>query len=249
LRWVLLAAVLAIFPASAAIMAMTRNAGAALQPRSIVSVVRVLGADYVLLVAVSGMLGGLMAFARFAAEWSWWLSLVGEMIGVWTVLALFLATGAALRVHRSEFALVEALDDAAERAERHRHAAWQKTLDRAYASVRSGLSAEAYRTIKELIASEGDSLEVYQWAFNGMLAWDEPKHAALLGERFAVRLWQAGRKLDALELAERCRKASPHFAPPAVFTAELATYARSIGRDRSADELEELAARAPQAND
>jgi hypothetical protein len=245
LRWTLFAVVLAIFPASAAIMAMTRNVGAALNPESIASVVRVLGADYGRLLAVSGLLGVLMVFASFIATWSWWLSLLAEMVGVWTVLALFLSAGAALRAHRADFDLIEALDDTTERDQRRRHADWQRTLDRAYASVRSGLPAEAYRTIKELIASEGDSLEIYQWAFNGMLAWDEPKHAALLGERFAARLWQAGRKVDALELAERCRKLSPDFAPPAVFTAELAAYARSIGRHRSADELEARAATAP----
>jgi hypothetical protein len=244
-RWVLLAIVLAIFPASAAIMAMTRNVGAALNPASIANVVRVLGTDYIRLLVVSGLLGALMAFASLAGRWSWWLSLLGEMVAVWTVLALFLATGAALRAHRADFDLVEALDDADERDERRRHAEWQKTLDRAYASVRSGLPAQAYRTVKELVASEGDSLEIYQWTFNGMLAWDEPKHAALLGERFAARLWQAGRKVDALELAERCRKLSPDFAPPAVFTAELVAYARSIGRHRSADELEGSVGAAP----
>ena len=119
---------------------------------------------------------------------------------------------------------------------------WQKTLDRAYASVRSGLPAQAYRTVKELIDSEGDSLEIYQWTFNGMLAWDDPRHAAMLGERFAKRLWHAGRKIDALELAQRCRKLSPSFVPPAAFTAELAAYARELGRHRLADELAELAA-------
>ena len=101
----------------------------------------------------------------------------------------------------------------------------------------SDLPAQAYRTVKELVASEGDSLEIYQWVFNGMLAWDDPKHAAMFGERFAARLWQAARKVDALELAERCRKMSPSFVPPAAFVAELAAYARSIGRHRSADEL------------
>lgn len=80
-----------------------------------------------------------------------------------------------------------------------------------------------------------------------MLAWDEPKHAVLLGERFAARLWQEGRKLDALELAQRCRKLSASFVPPAAFAAELATYARELGRHRLADELTELssASRAP----
>ena len=53
----------------------------------------------------------------------------------------------------------------------------------------------------------------------------------------AARLWEVGRKVDALELAQRCRKLSPKFAPPAAFTAELAEYARSIGRHRLADDL------------
>jgi hypothetical protein len=103
--------------------------------------------------------------------------------------------------------------------------------------VRSGLAKQGYRTIKELIAAEGESLDVYQWTFNGMLAWDEQEHAALLGERFARRLWEEGRKVDAIELAQRCRRLSPKFAPPAAFVAELAEYARSIGRHRLADEL------------
>jgi hypothetical protein len=219
-------------------MAMTRNAGAALNPMGIASLVRDLGADYGKLFAVSLLLGALMAFASWLAEVSWWLSVLGEMLAVWTVLALFLATGATLRAHRFEFDLLEARDDADERDRRARQQEWQKTLDRAYASVRSGLPAQAYRTVKELIESERDSLEIYQWTFNGMLAWDEPHHAVLLGERFAKRLWDEGRKVDALELAERCGKiAKASFVPPAAFTAELAAYARSIGRHRVADEL------------
>jgi hypothetical protein len=241
LRWLLLGVVLAVFPASAAVMAMTRNAGAALNPVNLVSLVRDLGADYGRLLAVSGVLGACMAFAGWIAEAYWFLAAIGDMLAVWTVLALFLATGAALRAHRHEFDLLEALDDTEERELKRRQADWQKALDRAHASVRSGLPAQAYRTVKELIESDHDSLDVYQWTFNGMLAWDEPKHAVLLGERFAARLWQAGRKLDALELAQRCRKLSASFVPPAAFTAELATYARELGRHRLADELTELA--------
>jgi hypothetical protein len=241
LRWILLTAVLAIFPASAAVMAMTRNAGAALNPASLASLIRDLGIDYAKLLAVSVALGAFLVLASELARTSLILSMIGEMVGVWTILALFLATGAAVRAHRADFGLLESQDDAEQRAEREREAHWQKTLDRAYASVRSGLPAQAYRTVKELIDSEQGSLAIYQWTFNGMLAWDEPKHAAMLGERFAKRLWDAGRKVDALELAERCRKLSPQFVPPVAFAAELAAYARSIGRHRSADDLAALA--------
>jgi hypothetical protein len=239
IRWPLLAFVAAVFPASAAIMAMTRNAGAALSPAGIASLIGDLGADYVKLLLVSLLLSAVTAFASVMP---WYLGLFAEMIGVWTSLALFLATGATLRAHRNELDLMEGLDDAEQRELRDRQGQWQKVLDRAYASVRSGLPAQAYRTIKELLDSEGDSLEIYQWTFNGMLAWDEPRHAAMLGERFAKRLWDEGRKHDALELAQRCRKLSPTFVPPAAFTAELAAYARELGRHRLADELEALAA-------
>ena len=239
IRWPLLAFVAAVFPASAAIMAMTRNAGAALNPAAVGSLVADLRGDYVKLLLVSLVLSGVTALAdgmprHFGA--------LATIVSVWTTLALFLAIGATLRAHRHELDLMEGLDDAEQREQRDRQAQWQKILDRAYASVRSGLPAQAYRTIKELIDSEGDSLEVYQWAFNGMLAWDEPRHAALLGESFAKRLWDEGRKHDALELAHRCRRLSPSFVPPKAFTTELAAYARELGRHRLADDLTELAA-------
>ena len=238
LRWVLLVGVSVVFPASAAIMAMTRNAGAALNPSELSRLMRDLGGDYVKLLVVSLLLSG---FTALTSGMPWYLGIFAEMISVWTILALFLATGATLRAHRHELDLMEGLDDVEQRERREREAQWQKILDRAYASVRSRLPAQGYRTVKELIESEGDSLEIYQWAFNGMLAWDDSRHAAMLGERFAKRLWDEGRKHDALELAQRCRKLSPSFVPPAAFTAELAAYAREVGRHRLADDLAELA--------
>ena len=239
LRWGLLIVVASVFPASAAIMAMTRNAAAALNPAELSRLIGDLGSDYLKLLLVSLLLS---AFTALTSGWPWYLGIFAEMIGVWTSLALFLATGATLRAHRDELALMEGLDDAEQRELKERESNWQKILDRAYASVRSGLPAQAYRTVKELIDSEGDSLEIYQWTFNGMLAWDDSRHAAMLGERFAKRLWEEGRKHDALELAQRCRKLSPSFVPPAAFTAELAAYARELGRHRLADDLAELAA-------
>jgi hypothetical protein len=237
LRWAALTVVLVAFPASAAIMAMTRNVAAALNPVALVGFVRDMGADYVKLLCVSAALGAFLVLMGALAEKSWLLGLFVSMLAVWAILALFLATGATLRARRDDFDLLEALDDADVRETRRKHADWQKTLDIAYGSVRSGLAAQAYRTVKDLIAREGDSLEIYQWTFNGMLEWDPPDHAAMLGERFAQRLWEEGRQVDALELAQRCRKLSPKFELPAAFKSQLAEYARSLGRHRLADDL------------
>jgi uncharacterized membrane protein SpoIIM required for sporulation len=243
LRTALLGAVAVAFPASAAVMGMTSNLGAAMNPASWREVARALGRDYAKLV-----LGCIVLFlvtnlveAVFSA--SWVLGMFVEAVGCWGVLAMFLLIGTALRAKRSEFDLVESLDDQDVRDERARHAAWQKTLDLAYASIRSGLDAQAYRTIKELLESEHGSLEIYQWTFNGMLAWEAPQHAALLGERFAARLWEAGRQVDALELVQRCGLLSPEFTLPGERVAEFVAYARSIGRHRLADEVAQRAAR------
>ena len=241
-RVVGLVAVAFVFPASAAVMGMTNSLSAALNPASVWTIASELGADYAKLVAICVLLVALGGLSGTLWQLSWLLGVAGEIFAVWTMLALFLAIGSVLRAHRFQFDLLEGVDDAEQRAERERHQQWQKTADLAYASVRSGLPAQAYRTIKELIDSERDSLEIYQWTFNAMLAWDEPKHAAMLGERFAKRLWDADRKYDALELAQRCRKLSPSFLPPAAFTAELAAYARELGRQRLADDLAALAA-------
>ncbi len=244
LRWLFLAGLAAVFPASAAIMGMTSNVAAAMSPASLLEVVRTLGRDYARLVVVAA---AVVIASVWISEWLgtfWVLGLLAEGVAAWGFLALFVLTGAALREHRDDFDLVESLDDLDVREQRAREAEWQKTLDRAYASVRSGLPAQAYRTIKELLDSERDSLEIYQWTFNGMLAWDETRHAAQLGERFVARLWEEGRRVDAIELAQRCRALSRSFVLPAERAGELVAYARSIGRHRIADELAEWAASA-----
>ena len=236
-RWCWLVGVAAFFPASAIVMAMTNNMVAALSPVSIGHVMRLLGRDYIRLLVMGASLMVFVVLVVGAFEHSWLLGFLADAVAAWGFLALFLMIGATLRAHRDDFDLVEGLDDLDTRADRARRDEWQKTLDRAYASVRSRLSAQGDRTITELLASEGDGLEIYQWVFNGMLAWDEPEHAARFGERFAVRLWESGRKIDALDLARQCRKLSADFALPADCAAELAAYARSIGRHRAADEI------------
>ena len=71
--WILLAGVLAVFPASAAIMAMTRNVAAALSPAAVISFVRDLGGDYSKLLGVSALLGVLLGLTSELARASWFL--------------------------------------------------------------------------------------------------------------------------------------------------------------------------------
>lgn len=239
LRWTVFALALAPFPASAAVMGLTRNLGAAMNPVSIAIVIRVLGRDYLKLL---GMIVGVAAVVVLAArELGGFLRLVADIAAVWGVLAFFALSGAAIAGRRDDFDFPGEIETRWARDERWRHDDWQKTLDRAYASIRSGLVPQGYRTIKGLLESEDDSLEIYQWTFNKMILWEDKSHALELGDKFIARLLAAGRDYDALELAAQCRRFGAKLALPAAITAQLVSYARTVGKHRLADELEAAA--------
>jgi hypothetical protein len=235
IRAIGLIVVLGAFPASVAVMSMTRNIGVALNPVAIGSVIRVLRFDYVVLLAwccavaaaaalVSTLLGG-------------GLGIVDGIIGVWGFLALFALVGSAIRAHSADFDFRDVDDVRAQHAIDDRHREWHRALDQAYASIRSGFVEQGYNTIKRLIASEGDSLDVYHWVFNRMLDWQEQKFALDLAKRFVVRLVEEKRERDALDLIVQCRRLSPTFEVPPEVAGPVSAYARAIGRPRLAEDL------------
>jgi hypothetical protein len=238
LRWLALGLTAFAFPASAALMGLTTSPLAAFNPFSIATVIRVLGEVYWKLLGVAaaliGFVGVVDAWLGSRGFGAW---LLASCVGVWCFLALFALIGSAMGERRREFDIPGEYERRAERDERWQDGERQKTLDIAYGSIRSGLPAQGYRTIKELLERERDSLEIYQWTFNRMLEWQDRSHALELAQRFVVRLLESKREYNALLLVDQCRKLSPGFTLPAEVAARLAAYARSVGKHRIADDL------------
>ena len=227
--------VLGTFPASVAVMAMTRNSAAALSPVSIGTIIKVLRGDYLILLA---WCGAVVVLANLAARLIGGGSgIVDEIIGVWGFLALFALVGSAIRAHRADFDYADVDEIRAQHAEDDRRRAWHSAVDRAYASIRSGFVDQGYNTLKQMIAAEGDSLEIYHWVFNRMLDWQEQKFALDLARRFVVRLIEEKRESAALDLIQQCRRLSPTFEVPPEIAAKLSTYARTVGRPKLAEDL------------
>jgi hypothetical protein len=237
--------VLGAFPASVALMAMTRNITAALNPASILGVIRVVGLRYALLLLWCGAIVYVAGNASDALRSGFLTPFLAEVIGVWAFLALFVVVGMGIGERSAEFGFQLDEDVRRGHVEGDRHRIWQSTLDRAYASIRSGFVSEGYGTIKQLIAAERDSLDVYQWTFNKMLDWEDRTHAVELARLFVVRLVDEKKHRAALALVDQCRKLSPGFAPPPDTLAALSAYARTIGRPRLAEELAAVSPRAP----
>jgi hypothetical protein len=219
-------------------MGITMSPLAALNPKNIAELIGGLGRDYVWLMAACVAIVLLSYLLEVIVAWlGLFAGFLGEIVLIWSLLGLFAVIGETVGRRRFELALPGVESDT-EYEERHRHGDWQKILDRAYTSVRSGMLAQGYRTIKEeLLEREGNSLDIYQWVFNHTLVWDEPKHALEIGKRFVARLIEEGKQYQALELFDQCRRIAPEFALTADTRTALHDYARTIGRHRIADEL------------
>jgi hypothetical protein len=240
-----LTALLVIFPASATLMSLTFNPGAALNPASIAEVIRTMGADYLKLLLACAGLALAIELLRTVLGNGILARIPLEIVSVWSMLATFALIGGAIHEHRDDFDIPGHRRDPDEVRAIDRDKERQKTLDRAYTSIRGGLPAEGYRTIKELLAAENDDVDIYQWVFNRMLEWEDQAHALGFASRFIERLVAAGREHGALDLIAQCRRLQRDFTAPPAAAARLAQYARTIGRHGVADELAALSPRAP----
>jgi hypothetical protein len=245
IRWTGTVLLWVAFPASAALMSITLNAGAALNPASVLGVIQTMGADYAKLLLVCAALVLLTELLPAVLGSGLLAALLRNVASVWGMLAVFALIGGAIREHRDDFDIPGERKDEEEVRTHDREREWQRALDRAYASIRGGLPAEGYRTIKELLAAENDGVDAYQWVFNRMLEWEDRSHALQFATRFIERLVAAGREHGALELVAQCRRLWKDFAVPPVAAARLEEYARMIGRHGAADELTPFSRHAP----
>jgi hypothetical protein len=238
-RLTIAAAIVFVYPASASLLALSGDLKNAMNPSLVTALIATLGRQYAVLV------GGwcVLAFASGLVVELPWPPLVRVplmyMLTIWTGLALYALIGSVMRTHRHRLDIPGELEAPEEIEERERRAAWQTFLDRAYASTRSGHAAQGYRTIVELIDSEGGSLLVQQWIFERMLAWEDRAHALAFAARLVAALLDHHQEYDALEVVTRCKRISGAYAPDPAAAARLSAFARSIGRHGIADELME----------
>jgi hypothetical protein len=234
--------VVAVFPASAALIAITSSLQQAFNPAAIAGFARTLGSDYVSLVlgCIAMVAGALVLQAYVIPAFGVFSLLLGLMVELWGLLATFALIGTAVRRHRLEFEILGELVPQEDAALARRHAEWKKTLDIAYASFRSGLNPAGYKTLRELVDANGDSIEVNYWLLENMLDWEQKRFAIDVASKLIPRLIardEKGDKAHALELYHRCRRRVPEFRLPAAEADELAAHARSVGQTGIAAEL------------
>lgn len=196
------------FPASAALMGFTRNIVEALNPLAIRAVIASMGRDYFVLVGVCVGLVLLMAGARqlILASHILFAGVPIAILQAWVWLASFALIGSSIHEHAHSIEIPGASKSPDERAATTRIAHWRSELDRAYASIRSGLLPEGFETIRRLVDENGRSREIQFWVFEQMIRWDDRTHALHIARRLIEQLLSENDVASAFELFVRCRR-------------------------------------------
>lgn len=244
--WLLLLALVALFPASAAIVAISRNLLQSLNPSRWAHVVKTFGTDYIAVVA--GFI--IMAFLS-ARAWSQGVQAgssadlaLGCFGGVWLFLASFAFIGATLRQHRDDFDIPGSWESKEARRERHRQedreADWQSSVDRAHGYLRSGKTEEAYAALREVVAgapSHAEDLTAHQWLFETLWSWQDKSAALAIGRKLIPKLLENDSPMDALDVFRRCRRQDPDYGVDYDATSRLLAQAEAVGQVGLVDEL------------
>jgi len=234
---------LAIFPASAALIGITRNLLYSLNPIRIVGVIKALGRRYlILLLACLGVfLASQLVLSLLASHWGIVYQIFSMSVGVWTHLMLFGLIGVTVHSAREVFdipGLAEVADDRRSRwGQEDKHAEWRRALDIIYGNWRSEQHAKAYGELRKLIDGEPDGREILPWLFENTLEWGD-KRCALSIARLLVRQLIADDRTDqAMTVVLRCRRYANVLLLAPGDAALLASHARDIGQLGLAGEL------------
>jgi hypothetical protein len=202
---------LLVYPASMAVLAVTRSPAASVNPVALCRLVRRCGPKYL---AVPGVLvvNGAMLYAvvlPFAPGFAIYF------VAVFLFFLMFTLTGAV--VHASDVVAevgIEAplLPSEAEAAA-GRDADRRKVANHAYGFISRGNREGGFQHVREWIAGEADADDAVNWFFNEMMRWENRDAALRFGQECFAHFLHHERDAMALKLVSRCLHEDPAWRP------------------------------------
>lgn len=223
------AAMLAVVPASLAVLAITKSPLQALNPGAVARMIAACGWHY-LLAPVAVVLAYLVASILAYAGAPEFVILVARL---YCLFLLFTFTGGLLHAAGVEFSLSVENAGEAELPPRVDDGtrARSRVLNHAYGFFSRDNRAGALAHIQAAIQNDDDVDGACRWYFNEMLKWESKEAALMLGQSYLTRLLGEQRDVEAVKLISRCLIENPLFRPLANdLDAALAAAAR-LNRD------------------
>jgi len=231
------AAMLAVIPASLAVLAMTRSPVQAVNPHAIMRMIAVCEWHY-LLVPAAVVLAWLVTSLLTSVGAPDVLILASRF---YCLFLLFTFTGGLLHAKGVQFALSfdgdEVTDPPAEIDDLTRSR--QRVLNHAYGFFSRGNRGGAMGHVQSAVQNESDVDDAYHWYFNEMLKWESKDGALLLAQANLTRLLAEERDVEVVKLISRCLLENPRFRPLSSDLDAALDAAARLDRDDLAKALEQ----------
>ncbi len=226
-------------PASVAVLALTHSPAEALDPRSLLQLMRTCGRTFLILPVSGAILLGLL-FVAASADWPGWIAQILEVLGF---MLMFSLTGAVVAAAGDVdwLAAPEGVELEADIVERRQDIERQAVLSHAYGLFSRGNAAGGLAHIEGFVrdfATYTARIDELGWFFDSMLAWEEGTPALLLAQRYLSELQQNGDSQRALKVLTRCYLEAEVFRPLDADRPVLLEMSRHAGRDDLVTRLE-----------
>ena len=226
---------LIFYPASMALLSLTRSWLGSINPLAILTLLRICGHRYFLVPAVIGSLAGFL----YILSWYDAPRLMLEFGYMYLLFLMFSLTGVvvgdsdALKYVENP-APVEPGDDAVDaQIEKERVA----ILDHAYGLVSRGNRDGGFAHIEAFMAESPGRGEHYRWFFEEMMRWEDTQPALFFAQRFLGHLLDSGDQHLVLKLLGRCLLENPQFRPLAGDRERVFELLEAHGREDLAQQL------------
>ena len=197
------------FPASVAVLAITRSPFQSLNP-----------------IALGRLLSRCRATIWIASVFlllSVWLILltrelpvpIANLVQMYLLFALFSLIGSLVEPYGlvANVSIADALEPGAEEIAADIEKERTAILNHAYGFVSRGNRAGGFKHITEWAAACPDPIAAWAWFFERMLAWENQEHALFFAQLYIHDMLQHGENIPALKVVMRCRLVSERFRP------------------------------------
>jgi hypothetical protein len=203
--------VLLIYPASMAVLAVTRSPLESMNPAALFVLIKSCGRDYLLIPLVVVAMSFLV----------WYLVILNvqgiltRAISMYASFLMFTLTGAVLHANDAGITvdIPAPREPDAEKIDADLARERTKVLNHAYGFVSRGNRQGGLRHIFDRIEGEADTAAAYRWFFEHMLKWESKDAALFFAHEYLSWLLGRRRDIEALKLIARCRLEDARFRP------------------------------------
>lgn len=204
-------ALIAVLPASAAVLALTRSPFESLDPRAIVRMMVACGPAYVLVPATLLLSGAVIGILQAVGA----PAILIVAATYYATFLVFTLTGSLLfeRNVQVSISIPEPLAPDAEIANDRRQQARRRVLTHAYGFFVRDNRAGAMAHLQDALQGEAHDDAAWRWYLDEMFRWESKDGALMLAQLYLHRLLQEARDIEAVKLMSRCLLEDAHFRP------------------------------------